>query len=77
MNAEQIETAYQQVVGKITAVVEEDRKRNDEVEREKEKLEKQREMERRVFWKMRGNAEGRRESRGKEGDEGSRGEGEI
>jgi len=49
MNAEQIETAYQETVKKVTAVLEEDRKKNEEIDREVEKLTKQREMERRIF----------------------------
>jgi hypothetical protein len=49
MTAEQIETAYQETVKKITAVLEEDRKKNEEIDREVEKLTKQREMERRIF----------------------------
>lgn len=49
MTAEQIETAYQETVKKVTAVLEEDRKRNEEIDREVEKLTKQREMERRIF----------------------------
>ncbi|MCJ1255340.1 hypothetical protein MMC24_003156 [Lignoscripta atroalba] len=52
MNAAQIEDAYQDTVGKINAILEEDRKRNEEVDREVEKLRKQREMERKLFWKM-------------------------
>ena len=49
MTAEQIETAYQETVKKVTAVLEEDRKKNEEIDREVEKLTKQREMERRIF----------------------------
>ena len=52
MNTEQIETAYQETVKKITAVLEEDRKKNEEIDREAEKLTKQREMERGIFRKM-------------------------
>lgn len=49
MTAEQIETVYQETVKKVTAVLEEDRKKNEEIDREVEKLTKQREMERRIF----------------------------
>ncbi|MCJ1284224.1 hypothetical protein MMC26_003555 [Xylographa opegraphella] len=52
MTAEQAETAYQDTVKKIIAVLEEDRKKNEEVDREVEKLTKQREMERMIFRKM-------------------------
>ena len=52
MTAEQIETAYQETVNKIAAVLEEDRKKNEEIDREVEKLTKQREMERGIFRKM-------------------------
>lgn len=52
MNTEQIETAYQETVKKITAILEEDRKKNEEIDREAEKLTKQREMERGIFRKM-------------------------
>ncbi|MCJ1474946.1 hypothetical protein MMC13_003606 [Lambiella insularis] len=54
MTAEQIEVAYQETVKKVTAVLEEDRKKKEEVDREVEKLTKQREMERRIFRKMKG-----------------------
>lgn len=66
MTAEQIEAAYQETVQRITAVLEEDRKRNEEVDREVEKVTKQREMERRIFRKMRGVSE---KGDGKDGKE--------
>ena len=52
MTAEQVESAYQDTVKKIMAVLEEDRRKNEEVDREVEKLTKQREMERMIFRKM-------------------------
>ena len=52
MTAEQIESAYQDAVKKIMAVLEEDRRKNEEVDREVEKMTKQREMERMIFRKM-------------------------
>lgn len=68
MSAAQIEAAYQEKVKEILEVVEEDRKTNEEVERKVELLRKQREMERRVFWKMREERErGREEREGREG----------
>lgn len=68
MTAAQIEAAYQEKVKEILEVVEEDRKTNEEVERKVELLRKQREMERRVFWKMREERErGREEREGREG----------
>lgn len=68
MSAAQIEAAYQEKVREILEVVEEDRKTNEEVERKVELLRKQREMERRVFWKMREERErGREEREGREG----------
>jgi site-specific DNA-adenine methylase len=53
MTAEQIETAYQETVKKVTVILDEDRKKNEEIDREVEKLRKQRETERKVFRKMR------------------------
>lgn len=68
MSAAQIEAAYQEKVKEILEVVEEDRKTNEEVERKVELLRKQREMERRVFWKIREERErGREEREGREG----------
>ena len=52
MTAEQIESTYQETVKKITAILEEDRRKNEEVDREVEKLTKVREMERKIFRKM-------------------------
>ena len=49
MNAEQIEVAYQQTVQKIKGILEEDRKKNEEIDREIKKLTKQREMERKIY----------------------------
>ena len=57
MNAEQIEAAYQDTVKRVLSILEDDRKRNEEVDREIEKATKQREMERKIFWKMKGDAE--------------------
>ncbi|MCJ1387668.1 hypothetical protein MMC18_000511 [Xylographa bjoerkii] len=52
MTAEEIESAYQEAVKKIMTVLEEDRRKNEEVDREVEKLTKQREMERMIFRKL-------------------------
>ncbi|MCJ1480953.1 hypothetical protein MMC06_001109 [Schaereria dolodes] len=52
MTASEIEIAYQDIVAKINAIIEEDRRRNEEVDREVEILSKQREMERKLFWKL-------------------------
>ena len=52
MKPPEIEGAYWETVGKIKAILEEDRKKNEEIDREMEKLRKQREMERKLFWKM-------------------------
>ena len=49
MNAEQIEVAYQETVQKIKVVLDEDRKKNEEIDREIKKLTKQREMERKIY----------------------------
>ena len=57
MNAEQIEVAYQDTVKRVLSVLEDDRKKNEEVDREIEKATKQREMERKIFWKMKGETE--------------------
>ena len=57
MNAEQIEAAYQDTVKRVVSVLDDDRKKNEEVDREVEKATKQREMERKIFWKMKGENE--------------------
>ncbi|MCJ1228578.1 hypothetical protein MMC12_005239 [Toensbergia leucococca] len=57
MSAEQMERAYWEVVGRIEGVLEEARRENEEVERDKVVLIKQREMERRIFWKALGRGE--------------------
>ena len=52
MTLGQIETRYEEVAKQINDIVEVDRKKNEEIDREIKKLEKQREMERKLFWKM-------------------------
>lgn len=52
MNAEQIESAYQEAVKKITLILDEDRKKNDDLDREVEKLTAQRQLERKIYWKQ-------------------------
>ncbi len=52
MSAEQIESAYQENVRKILGMLEADRRRNEEIDREMEKAEAQRELERRLFWRQ-------------------------
>ena len=54
MGSAEIETAYEEVVGKIRAELEESERRGREVEGEMEKLRMEREMERRVWGKLRG-----------------------
>ncbi|MCJ1327173.1 hypothetical protein MMC10_003840 [Thelotrema lepadinum] len=53
MNKTQIEEAYWETVGKINALLEDDRKKNEEVEREMKKLVDQRELERKLFYRQR------------------------
>ena len=53
MNKDQIEEAYWETVGKINALLEDERKKNEEVEREMKKLEDQRELERKLFYRQR------------------------
>ncbi|MCJ1238840.1 hypothetical protein MMC14_006831 [Varicellaria rhodocarpa] len=73
MTLGQIETRYEEVAKKINDIVETDRKKNEEIDREIEKLEKQREMERKLFWKMKMEYEKKnqrkRDRMGREGDE--------
>lgn len=54
MSASQIEARYQEVTKEIRRVLEEARVKTDEVEREIEQLRSQREMERRIWEKLRG-----------------------
>ena len=52
MTKEQIEERYMQVAQMANRIAEADRKKNEELDGEIEKLQKQREMERKLFWKM-------------------------
>ena len=52
MKQPQIEIAYWEVVDKIKVILEEDRKKNEEIDRAMNILRQERELERRVFWKM-------------------------
>ncbi len=61
MSAEDIERAYEDVVARIRAELEESERRGREVEGEMEKLRMEREMERRVWGKLRGLKEGGRD----------------
>ena len=54
MGSQDIEKAYEDVVGKIREELEEGERRGREVEGEMEKLRMEREMERRVWGKLRG-----------------------
>lgn len=58
MGSKEIERAYEEVVGKIRQELEEGERRGREVEGEMEKLRMEREMERRVWGKLRGMKEG-------------------
>ena len=58
MSRKEIERAYEEVVGRIREEVEEGERRGREVEGEVEKLRMEREMERRVWGKLRGLKEG-------------------
>lgn len=53
MSGAQIEARYQEIVKEIRRVLEEARVRTEEVEREMEQLRNQREMERRIWEKLR------------------------
>ena len=54
MGKAEIERAYEDVVGKVRELLEEEERRGREVEGEMEKLRMEREMERRVWGKLRG-----------------------
>lgn len=58
MSAAQIEARYQETAEKIVAVMEEGRVLEEEVEKELERLRMEREMERRIWEKLRGRKEG-------------------
>ena len=49
MTKEQIDEAYWETAGKINALIEDERKKNEEVEREMKKLDDQRQLERKLF----------------------------
>ena len=51
MTAQQIEEAYQETVKKILAQLDEDAKKNEEISRELKKLQDQRELERKIYFK--------------------------
>ncbi len=57
-SSKEIEKAYEDVVGKIRRELEEGERRGRELEEEMEKLKMEREMERRVWGKLRGLKEG-------------------
>ena len=52
MTKEQIEEAYWETAGKINALLEDDRKKNEDVEREMKKLDDQRQLERKLFYRQ-------------------------
>ena len=54
MNGPQIEARYQEVTKEIRRVLEEARVKREEVDREIQQLRMQREMERRIWEKLRG-----------------------
>lgn len=58
MTAEQIEKRYVEVSEKVKQVLEEEERRRKEVEGKMEKLRMQREVERRVYEKLKGRREG-------------------
>ena len=49
MSASQIESAYDETTRRINAILDEDRRRHEELDREAEKLTAQRELERKLF----------------------------
>jgi hypothetical protein len=53
MDAEQIEAAYQENVAKVVAILEADRKKNEEIDREVDKLKAQKQLETKIAWKRR------------------------
>lgn len=57
-SVEEIERAYEEVVGRIREELEESERKGREVEVEMERLRMQREMERRVWGKLRGGGGG-------------------
>lgn len=76
MTAEQIESAYEETVKKVLAVLEDDRRKNEEIDREVERLKDQRELERKLFWKMKGEFERKTRRKGDDGDGNGNGEGD-
>ncbi|KAI4156757.1 MAG: hypothetical protein LQ340_000014 [Diploschistes diacapsis] len=52
MTKEQIDQAYWETVGKVIALLEDDRKKNEETEREMKKLDDQRQLERKLFYRQ-------------------------
>lgn len=68
MTAEQIESAYEETVKKVMAVLEDDRRMNDEIDREAERMRDQRELERKLFWKMKEEFERKSRRKGNEGE---------
>ncbi|KAL8754974.1 MAG: hypothetical protein Q9184_004942 [Pyrenodesmia sp. 2 TL-2023] len=58
MTAEQIEKRYVEVTEKVKAVLAEEERRRQDVEGKMEKLRKEREVERRVYEKVKGKREG-------------------
>lgn len=58
MTLKEIEKAYEEVVVKVREELEESEQRGKEVDEEMEKLRMEREMERRVWGKLRGLKEG-------------------
>ena len=53
MTKEQIEEAYWETAAKINALLEDDKKKNEEVEREMKKINDQRQLERKLFFRQR------------------------
>ena len=52
MDAAQIAAAYDDATRRINALLDEDRRRHEELDREKEKLTAQRQLERKLFWRQ-------------------------
>ena len=71
MNPEQIETAYQETAKKINAILDEDNKKNEEIDREVQKLCDQRQLEKKIYYKQKDEKE--KDRAGREGTGGSRG----
>jgi hypothetical protein len=76
MNGEQIEQAYQEKVKQIKELMEKDRAKNEEIDREVAKLTAQMQLEKRLYWRQK-EERAIRERRKGSGENGGKEEGET